>query len=249
MSELLDFPHFVCDDEISSLGPRWRKWVDRLELYFTGKDIKAKARKFALMLHFAGEQVYDVYQTIKDDNDDYDELKRKLEEHFAPKQNTLYETYKLRQEKQLAHESLDHFVTRLKAMAEFCEFGAFKERELILQVLFGCKELELRRKILQKKTDELSLDEILAIGRSIERVKVQEAEIRGEKNETVNAVSSKRKCRSCGFDWPHDGVCPAKEKKCRACNHIGHFKRCCPKNEKVNQILQTTQENDDTYFF
>jgi hypothetical protein len=49
-----------------------------------------------------------------------------------------------------------------------------------------------------------------------------------------------KKCFACGFDYPHEGDCPAKDKKCRTCNLVGHFARAkfckTPTNKKNNGI-------------
>lgn len=37
------------------------EWIERLELLFTGMDINDNGEKRALLLHYAGERVYDIY--------------------------------------------------------------------------------------------------------------------------------------------------------------------------------------------
>ena len=70
-----------------------------------GFDIKAKARKRALLLYFAGPTLSDT-----GNDDDYDKAVEKLTEYFAPKKNWLYERHRFRQAKQRVHESIDQFI-------------------------------------------------------------------------------------------------------------------------------------------
>ncbi len=58
------FPSFDLDDEPKSIGPRWKKWVDRLENLFLALDIDKPQRQKALLLHYAGERVHDIYTTL-----------------------------------------------------------------------------------------------------------------------------------------------------------------------------------------
>ena len=63
-----------------------------------GFDIKAKARKRALLLYLAGPEVETIFATLSDtgNDDDYDKAVEKLTEYFAPKQNVLYERHVFR---------------------------------------------------------------------------------------------------------------------------------------------------------
>ena len=63
-----------------------------------GLDINDNARKRALLLHYAGEEVYDVFGTLpnRGDNDAYDEAKAALNKHFIPKRNTEHDVMEFR---------------------------------------------------------------------------------------------------------------------------------------------------------
>ena len=45
---------------------RWRKWISRLENLFIGLDIKDKQRQRALLLHYAGEDANEIFDTLID---------------------------------------------------------------------------------------------------------------------------------------------------------------------------------------
>jgi hypothetical protein len=59
------FPAFDCDVDKTNTGARWDKWVARLENLLTGMNITNGDRKRALLLHYAGEHVYDIYDAEK----------------------------------------------------------------------------------------------------------------------------------------------------------------------------------------
>lgn len=52
-------------------------------------NINAKARKRALLLHLAGERVHDIYDTLAEEKDDYEDTKTKLHGYFTPKKHTV----------------------------------------------------------------------------------------------------------------------------------------------------------------
>jgi len=50
----------------TNAGPRWKKWVSRLENLFVGMNLKDENRKRALLLHYVvGEGVYIIYAAEK----------------------------------------------------------------------------------------------------------------------------------------------------------------------------------------
>ena len=70
----------------------WQAWkFVGCDEYITS-DEDAKWKK-ALLLHFMGEQAYDIYDTLKADGDNYADVKQKLHGYFVPKVNLEYEKY------------------------------------------------------------------------------------------------------------------------------------------------------------
>jgi len=71
-------------------------------------DITAANRKKALLQHFAGENVADIYDTLKSEADDYTAVKTKLTNYFAPQVNLHYEISVFRSAEQEEAETVDH---------------------------------------------------------------------------------------------------------------------------------------------
>ena len=61
---LPDFPSFDIHTELSATGLRWKKWVERFENLLVVIDIAEAKRKKALLLHYAGPDVQEVYETF-----------------------------------------------------------------------------------------------------------------------------------------------------------------------------------------
>ena len=84
-------------------GIRWRKWISRLENLFIDLDIEDKKRQRALLLHYAEEDINEIFDTLEGTGEDFATAKQRLKGYFAPKKNTEYEMYKFRQAKQSAN--------------------------------------------------------------------------------------------------------------------------------------------------
>ena len=57
-----NLPPFIPDDDPTSVAQRWKRWSDRFDNLMTAMNITDNNRKKALLLHFAGESVYAVFQ-------------------------------------------------------------------------------------------------------------------------------------------------------------------------------------------
>ena len=131
---LPSFPQFDPNPASGDVGPRWRKWVARFQNLMIAVDVSEDERQNAMLLHYIGEETFDIYETLGvavagDGEKQVDKAIDVLTSHFAPKMNTEYEVYKFRQARQEAEEDFSHFLTRLRQLAATCGFTD-KDREI-----------------------------------------------------------------------------------------------------------------------
>jgi hypothetical protein len=117
-ASLPNFPSFPVHENNAEI--RWPKWISRLENLFIGIDIKDKKPQRPLLLHYAGEDVNEIFDTLTYTGENYATAKLKLKEYFAPMTNTEYEVYRF---KQSSDETIDSFHTKLRQLALNCEFA------------------------------------------------------------------------------------------------------------------------------
>ena len=187
MSVLPAFPPFVETD--NNPGPHWKKWLSRFERLMVALDINSAKRKRALLLHYAGPKVDEIFDTLQEtgEDEDYDRAVAALNKYFEPKSNSMYEVYIFRQGKQEPGETLDRFVTRLRQLATNCKFTDV-DREITAQVIAHCHSPRLRRQALSKGED-LTLAKLLDIGRALEASEKQAEVLEGAE---VNAIQEEK---------------------------------------------------------
>ena len=113
-------------------------------------DISQPQREKALLLHYAGTAVQDVFETLpclksddqqekeeEEQQDEYTEAVNRLNTYFKPRKNVEYEVYVFHQARQQPRETLDQFQTRLRQLADTCEFQDI-DREIKTQIVQGC---------------------------------------------------------------------------------------------------------------
>lgn len=260
------FPQFDCAD-LSNAGPRWKKWLARFDVMMLAMNIKdteeEKERKKALLLHYMGDECYDIYETLMEDEDKYEEVRSKMSNYFVPKANAEYEKYLFRNTKQKEDETLDQFCTRLKKIAVNCGFTNDQfDSEVKSQIIQGCLSSQLRKKALSKPLDLKTLletgkameladsqlstmesDPFKAVPESVSKVKrdvpVYSNPKRGWKKSQPAPVATERKktCFRCGGTFPHEKHCPAKNRKCFHCSGLGHYAKFCRKRGRNTNVF------------
>ncbi|XP_066941051.1 uncharacterized protein [Macrobrachium rosenbergii] len=135
-----------------SISPGKIVKIAKLENLFVACTIDSRKRKKALLLHYAGDEVFEIYETLGLIGDDanYDKVKQGLANCFQPKKNKEFERYEFRNVRQNRGETIDQFATRLRQKAENCEF-ADKDGEIKSQVIQGCLSSKLRVKCLEEE--------------------------------------------------------------------------------------------------
>ena len=212
-------------------------------MFATGKGVKNVDQKKALLLHTAGLNVQDIYFTLTEEggSDIYQKAMATLNKYFKPQANVPFERLCFRETRQLANETVEQFLTRLRqkpkpATATATETATVDE-QIRDQVMSKRLSHELRRK-LPRKGRNLTLPQLREIVRSMVASEKQTRSFEGGSGEVrseVNSVSGKTKYEGdasarkvkCFLLWIYDRRCPARGKHCRNCNGSGHFEAVC----------------------
>ena len=137
---LPNFPPFDVHLD-GNAGPRWQKWLARCERLAIAMGITEDKQKRALLLHYGGPEIDEIFDTLQDvgEDKDYKKAVEKLTAHFSPQVNVTYEVYNFRQAKQKDGETLDSFHTRLRSLAKTaCDF-ANPDNEIKEQIILNCQ--------------------------------------------------------------------------------------------------------------
>lgn len=249
-------PQFDAHSDPSSIATRWKDWLEQFEIFTVAAKIDDDKQKRALLLHLSGPTVQKVFKGLSETGDDYETAAAKLNLHFAPKKNVRYERYHFNQACQQDGESIDQFASRLRNLAETCEFHAADDA-IADQILASCSSTRLKERILRE--DKADLAFILKQGRILECSKQQASQITAKsKSAEINTLRTTRnnappnhesrtksegKCRNCGQSWPHEPSrpCPALGKTCHACGKHNHFSSVCRSSRKPFGLQRRTQ--------
>jgi hypothetical protein len=152
-------------------------------------NITDKKQQRAMLLHFAGPAVDEIFDTLSDTGEakDYDKAIEALNAYFIPHVNTAFEEYNFRQAKQNQSETLDAFHTRLRQLSQNCSFTDV-DKEIKNQIIVGCSSQKLRRKALR---EDPTLKNLLDAGRAEETSQIQAQFVeKQESSQNINAIKT-----------------------------------------------------------
>ena len=217
-------PHFPAfdPDQTGDVTVRWRRWVSRFKNLMVAMNITSDPRQKALLLHYAGESMSDIFDTLNvaaagPDQTNTDWAMQAFTMYFAPQENKDFEVMNFRRAKQEKNEDLASFVTRLKKLSVTCGF-VNTDNEIKAQILARGSNSKLRSKMLLPDNQNWTLSQVVAQGRAIEQSKLQaealEKALQQEEQHSLNKLEAQKKvkkpqsfggkkCFGCGNNWPH----------------------------------------------
>ena len=247
-----------------NMVPKWKRFKVRFMNYLEAFMPKAsKKRKVALLLHFMGDDGFELLSSFnlnQDEQEDIELVLEKFDSFFLPKLNVTYERFLFFTRRQKENESFEQFMVALKNLSSSCEFGQLNE-ELVRDIFVsGIEDSALRESLL--RIENLTIDSALkhcqakelAVRRN-EKIKPQMdvAELQNNKGVLKDMVRTGRVCRQCGYQHTH-GKCPARGKTCNNCKKMGHFGKMCRNvheidigNDSASTGKQVIDEVRDSY--
>ncbi|GBO23117.1 hypothetical protein AVEN_90593-1 [Araneus ventricosus] len=170
----------------------WSKWKMRFESYriASGLSTKTGNEQVNSLLYIRGEQAEDIFSSFglsETEQDDFDTVLKKFNEHFVVNKNTIFERAQFNKRIQLDGKSVNMFITALYTLAEHCEYGVLHGELIRDRIVVSIRDKNLSEK-LQLDAD-LTLTKVIERIRLTEVVKEQQEKLIEKKRAFVNAIS------------------------------------------------------------
>ena len=243
-------------DNVMNVGPRWEKWLGRLNRFFLANGLAVAAdsvRMEAMLFLLAGTRVYEIHETLPVEipstvtvaDNLFDKACHRLNAYFTPKRNRMMEQFNFANTKQGVSENIETYVTRLRVLAKYCEF-ADQDREIMTQVVLRCYSSKLRRELL--KVTDLKMVRLLELGRIHDTLKDQVDKVEGrstendeeyERVDTFNSSKKKPFKKQTPYQGGKSGLGIKTERKCFKCaGQYPHDKECPAIGKKCRKCNQ-----------
>ena len=187
-------------------------------------------------MHLVGPETQEIFETFSENDDDLKTALTKLNICFSPETNIPFEKHKFHEAKQEPEESIDAFVTRLRKLAEYCDFGVSLNDHVRDIVISKCRSTKFRERLLVES--DVALEKDLEISSLMENADRRSQAIKASnssssRNGVVYPVNRVHKSKASGATVERNYLVRQSSsvniqvKSCYRCRHPGHLANDC----------------------
>jgi len=159
----------------------------------------------------------------------------KLKEHFAPVKNKVFDRCVFSEARQLAHETVDQYMLRLRKLAKPCDWGAELDNMLRDRLILGCSDVHARSRAFRKPN--CTLADALELLRIAETTSQQLKTLYNSDTVNYNQQSSHRRRQ-------HQPSSQARYKNDKPHKKASSQQKSQYKPDKKKPVKQTSQDQD-----
>ena len=221
----------------------WKQYVERLEQYLIANGVDNAEKKRAVFLSTIGPQAYKLLSSLVApaslSEKSYDDLVRAMTDHHSPPPSEILQRYRFHTRFRQQGETVATYMSELRAIAQWCNFGQSLESMLRDRLVVGIDNESIQRRLLAET--DLSFKRALEIAQSLEAAAKNAKEIQNGAGNTGNGnpgtnqehlraepvgMVATNNCYHCGKTGHLAPQCH-KNAKCLNCGKVGHIKRAC----------------------
>lgn len=130
----------------------WPKWIKRYERFrrAAGVHTQTEEDQVGHFIYTMGEEAEDILQSFrleKDQENCYDMVRDKFENHFVKRKNVIYERARFHKRSQQDGESADDFLNALYGLIQKCEYGSMQDEFLRDRIVIGIRDDNLSEQL------------------------------------------------------------------------------------------------------
>ena len=248
-------------EEFDSGKEAWQQYVERLGHFFAANGITEAEKKRAVFLSVIGPAAYKLLRNLvspeKPGEKAYADLVEVLSKHFKPTPSEIVERCKFHSRFRKSGESVATFVSELRCLSEYCNFGDSLEDMIRDRLVCGINDESIQKRLLAEP--KLTYAKAVELSQSMETAiqNVKELKVRSEasrrdpeesasqshpRNLDVHTVSNSQSkkgvptCYRCGKVGHVVANCRvSKDIVCHQCGKPGHLRRACKSQRRGNK--------------
>ena len=229
--------------DFDSTQEDWESYVERLELYFTANDVSDAGKVRAIFLSTCGAATYRLIKSSsvlapkKPTEVDFKDIVAQMSAHYHPTPAPTVQRFRFNSRSRKPGESIATFVSELKKLSEYCEFGESLDEMIRDRLVCGIADERWQRRMLSEpKLDFKKAFELAQAMEAAERnvrdlqsattqEKLHALHLQSQDASTTHRTPPSR-CYRCGAN--HKAAdCRFKDTECHYCHKKGHIAKVC----------------------
>ena len=146
-------PFIPGDDQINT-GRAWDDWIEEIEREFRYFKITDPIDKKDALIIYGGKEIARLEKSLPNPADamnDYEKLRKKLNDYFTPKKNKQYARYLFLKMKPTHGETTVAYAARVREKGNECEFGTNCDYQILEHLIQTTHNRMLIQKAINKK--------------------------------------------------------------------------------------------------
>ena len=265
-------------DTTVNMADNWKVWKQMWTNYMViaKLDSQTPEYKVALFLHCIGVDALKIFNGFQfdrpEDKNDMTKIIEKFDQFTIGELNETFERYTFNSRNQEVNESIEVYVTALRALAKTCNFCDCMPDSIIRdRIVLGIQDKQTRKRLLQER--KLTLKTCIDMCKSSEATNAQLKTVSATQSEEVHSVRHqppkrrdfdrskkgrerepetklRKTCKFCGQTHRFKkGKCPAWGAKCTKCGGKNHFAtQCTAPPRKVYSLRDESSDDSDVEF-
>lgn len=223
------------DDKVNNWQCHKERWSTFERLAGLDKERVYQNLRKDEFLYSLGPKTHMIYKNLNSKpTDKVDDIIKLLDEYVMGETHEAMEHYKFNQCVQKSKQTFDEWLAECRNLLKYCNYNNLEKEEvestmLRDQIIFGIKDKEIQKKMLEER--DADLKRVIDIARSCESATHHMKTVSGSASEEVNKVKAnyKRKSQGRQSNSASTRSSASQEKECKFCmgTHVMK-KECCP---------------------
>ena len=172
-------------EEFDGTKEEWPQYVERVGHFFHGQRNYRRSKEAIGFLSLIGPSTYKLLRNLlaptKPGDTAYEDLVKTLSAHYCPTPSEIVWRHKFYSRSRKSGETVATFVSELRSIAEYCNFGATLDVMLPDRLVCGINNSQIQKRLLSEKDLKYQNALELALGIEAVALSLKELSLQGAK--------------------------------------------------------------------
>ena len=229
----------------------WKQYVEQLQFYLQANGVETEEKKRATFLTVVGPEAFKTLRNLiapaKPADKSFRELVEVLTKHYSPPPSEIVQRFKFHNRFRRPGETVATFVSELRSLSEFCNFGAALDSMLRDRLVCGIQDDQIQKRLLAEPN--LTFQRAMQLAQGLEAAarnvhklhspQQTEGEVHPVRPPRQQSPKSDLSCYRCGKKGHKAANCQFKNAECHLCGKVGHLKAVCRSKEGKSLSTQS----------
>ena len=182
----------------------WPAYCERLMHYFTANDVETAKKRHAILLSVCGAHIYQLVCSLvsleKPADKTFEEIVKLVRDHLTPPSSCIVRRFYFNSRFQKETETVGQFVTELRRLSQYCEFGGSLDEMLRDRLVCELRDIRVQCRLFAEP--KLTFTKAFELAQAAELAEKRSQDISRAAGASVDALGPRRATAGQMADHP-----------------------------------------------